>query len=44
MSIDTPNFNTTTNVEDEWFINENLDLAYFLHLLLILNCQTLVLT
>ena len=22
-------FNTTTNVEGEWFINENLDLVYF---------------
>ena len=29
MSIDKLNFNTTTNVEGEWFINENLDLAYF---------------
>jgi len=28
-SIDKLDFNTTTNVEGEWFINENLDLAYF---------------
>jgi len=28
MSIDKLNFNNTINVEDEWFINENLDLAY----------------
>jgi len=27
MSIDKLNFNTTANVEGEWFINENLDLA-----------------
>ena len=27
-SIDMLNFNNTTNVEGEWFINENLDLAY----------------
>ena len=25
MSIDKLNFNTTANVKDEWFINENLD-------------------
>ena len=29
MSIDKLDFNTTANVEGEWFINENLDLAYF---------------
>jgi len=29
MSIDKLNFNATTNVEGEWFINENLSLAYF---------------
>jgi len=28
-SIDKLNFNTTVNVEGEWFIIENLDLAYF---------------
>ena len=28
-SIDKLDFDTTTNVEGEWFINENLDLAYF---------------
>jgi len=28
MSINMLNFNNTTNVEGEWFINENLDLAY----------------
>jgi len=28
-SIDKLGFNTTTNVEGEWFIDENLDLAYF---------------
>jgi len=28
-SIDKLNFNTTANVESEWFINENLDSAYF---------------
>ena len=44
MSIDKLNFNTTDNVEDKWFINENPDLAYFLHLLLILYRQALVLT
>jgi len=42
-SIDKLDFSTTVNVEGEWFINENLDLAYFLHLLLILYHQTLVL-
>jgi len=29
MSIDKLNFNTTANVEDEWCINEDLDLVYF---------------
>ena len=29
MSIDKLDINTTANVEGEWFINENLDLAYF---------------
>jgi len=29
MSIDKLDFDTTANVEGEWFINENLDLAYF---------------
>jgi len=29
MSIDKLDVNTTANVEGEWFINENLDLAYF---------------
>jgi len=29
MSIDKVDFNTTTNVEGEWFINEILDLVYF---------------
>ena len=29
MSIDKLDFNNTINVESEWFINENLDLAYF---------------
>ena len=28
-SINKLDFNTTYNVEDEWFINENLDLTYF---------------
>jgi len=28
-SIDKLNFNATDNVKGEWFINENLDLAYF---------------
>ena len=28
-SIDKLDFNTTANIEGEWFINENLDLAYF---------------
>jgi len=28
-SIDKLDFNTTANVEGEWFINKNLDLAYF---------------
>jgi len=28
-SIDKLNFNTTANVEGEWYINKNLDLAYF---------------
>ena len=44
MSIDKLNFNTTANVEGEWFINENLNLTYFLHLFLILYRQTPVLT
>ena len=30
MSIDKLNFNTSTNVEGEWFINGNLDFVYFL--------------
>ena len=29
MSIDELDFNTTANIEGEWLINENLDLAYF---------------
>ena len=29
MSIDKLDFDTTSNVESEWFINEDLDLAYF---------------
>jgi len=29
MSIDKINFDTTANVESEWFINKDLDLAYF---------------
>jgi len=29
MSIDKLDFDTTANVESEWCINENLDLAYF---------------
>ena len=29
MSIDKLDFNTTANVEGEWFINEDLDLTYF---------------
>ena len=28
MNVDKLNFNNTTNIEDEWFINENLGLAY----------------
>ena len=28
MSIDKLDFDTTANVEGEWFINKNLDLAY----------------
>ena len=28
-SIDKLDFDTIANVEGEWFINENLDLAYF---------------
>ena len=28
-SIDKLDFDTTANVEGEWFINENLDLTYF---------------
>ena len=28
-SIDKLDFDTTANVESEWFINEDLDLAYF---------------
>jgi len=28
MSIDKLNFNNTANVEGEWFISENLNLAY----------------
>jgi len=29
MSIDKLDLDTTVNVEGEWFINKNLDLAYF---------------
>ena len=29
MSIDKLDFNTTANVEGEWFINEDFDLVYF---------------
>jgi len=29
ISIDNLDFNTTANVEGEWFINEDLDLVYF---------------
>ena len=29
MSIDKLDSNTTANVEDEWFTNEDLDLVYF---------------
>ena len=29
MRIDKINFDTTANVESEWFINKDLDLAYF---------------
>jgi len=29
-SNDKLDFNNTTNIEGEWFINENLDLAFFL--------------
>ena len=29
MSIDKLDFDTTANVEGGWFINEDLDLAYF---------------
>ena len=29
MSIDKLNFGTIANAESEWFINEDLDLAYF---------------
>jgi len=28
-SIDEFDFNNTANVESEWYINENVDLAYF---------------
>ena len=28
-SVDKLDFDVTANVEGEWFINENLDLAYF---------------
>ena len=28
-SVDKLDFDATANVEDEWFINENLDFAYF---------------
>jgi len=44
MSIDKLDINTTANVEGEWFINENLDLAYFSAFASDLYCQTLVLT
>jgi len=42
-SIDKLDFNTTINIEGEWFINEDLDLVYFSALLLILYRQTLAL-
>ena len=29
MSVDKLYFNTTANVDGEWFINKNLDFAYF---------------
>ena len=29
MSIDKLGFDTTANIEGEWFINKNLDLSYF---------------
>jgi len=38
MSVDKLYFNTTANVDGEWFINEDLDLVYFSTLLLILYC------
>ena len=31
ISIDKLDFNTITNVEGEWFINENLDSIYLYH-------------
>ena len=37
-------FDTTANVEGEWFINENLDLAYFSAFASIMYHQSLVLT
>jgi len=43
MSIDKLNFNIIANVEGEWFINENLDLAYLSVLASDLYRQTLVL-
>jgi len=43
MSIDKLDFDTIANIEGEWLINENLDLAYFLYLPLTLYRQLLVL-
>ena len=42
-SIDKLNFNTTANIEGEWFINENIDLAYFFAFAYDSYHQTLVL-
>jgi len=44
MSIDKPDFNTTAKIKSEWFINENLDMAYFSSFASDLYRQRLILT
>jgi len=44
MSVDKLGFNNTANDIGEWYINENLDLAYLFALLLILYHQIITLT
>jgi len=43
-SIDKLDFNTAANIEGEWFINEEINLAYFSTFASNLYRQTLVLT